>query len=152
MSTTTADFKNSPSPSPERVAPIMKLAWVGPLGGVIAAIANVLVYLIAKPLAGGELYNQMGPTAPVQALPLVAVILSSFVPSIFAALLYAGLGRFAPRPITVFTILAIVFGLLSLGAPLSLNVEVASRVALAAMHIVAGVAITGTLITLGRAK
>ena len=147
---TIANFTNAPSS--ERVAPIKQLAWVGPLGGVIAAVANLLVYFIAQPLAGGELHHQMGPGNPIEVLPLAAVIVASFVPSIFATLLYAGLGRFTRRPVTIFTIIAVAFGLLSLGSPLSLAVETASKLALSLMHIVAAAAITGTLVTLGRGK
>jgi hypothetical protein len=140
------------APSPERVAPAKKLAWVGPLGGVIAAVANLIVYFIARPLAGGELYHQMGPGNPVEALPVAAVVVSSFVPSIFATLLYAGLGRFTRRPVTIFTVIAVAFGLLSLASPLSLTIETTSKLTLSLMHLVAGAAITGALITLGREK
>jgi hypothetical protein len=79
-------------------------------------------------------------------MPFVA----SFVPAFIAAALFAVLGRFVRQPVRAFVAIAAVFLLLSLGGPLSLPVTTGVKLALAAMHLIAGVLITALLVRLGR--
>jgi hypothetical protein len=139
------------SVSTGKVAPISKLLWVGPLAGAAAAVANTVVYFIGR-AALGELYHQLGPGGPVEVLPFPAVAIASFVPALFATVLYAVLGKFTSRPTLIFVIVAVVFGLVSLGSPLTLGIDLQYRLALSLMHIVAGVTIVGVLTRLGADK
>lgn len=130
-----------------------RLLWVGPLAALAAAIGNLIVYFIAQNLLGVTLMGPAGPNSPEMApLPATAVIISSVGPAIAATILLAVLGRFLARSIRAFWIISIVFLILSLGAPLSLPVDVAAKATMEMMHIVAAVAIVGVLTTLGRKK
>jgi hypothetical protein len=80
------------------------------------------------------------------------VVIASVVPAIAATVFLAILGKFAPRPILVFRIISVVFLLVSFGGPLSLPVDISTKVALSVMHVVAGAVIVGMLTMLGREK
>lgn len=130
-----------------------RLLWVGPLAAVIAAVANLLVFVIAQNLLGIALMGPAGPGSTEMApLPAAAVVISSVVPAIGATVLLAVLGKFLVRPIPVFRIISVVLLILSFAGPLSLPVDVAAKLTLSLMHLVAAVAIVGVLTTLGREK
>ena len=122
-----------------------KLLWAGPLAGVAAAAGNLAVFGLASaalnlPLA----MPAMGPT-PAAPLNIAQVVISSFLPALVAAGLLALLARFTARPVRVFQIIAGVVLVLSLGAPLTLQADLSTRLVLLAMHVVAGLVITGVL-------
>ena len=96
----------------ERVAGFGRLLAYGVVAGVVAAVLNAVVYLVASALGAIPLDVEIGNTGGP--LPLGAVITFSFVPALLAAALLALLGRFVSRPIRVFTVVAIVVFLLSL--------------------------------------
>jgi hypothetical protein len=117
------------------------------IAGALAAVLNVIVFYIATVLGVDLTGPFMGPEAPPITLAPVQVIISSAVPALGAGLLLWLLGRFTPRPITIFAAIVVVLGLLSLGAPLTLPVSTAIQVTLGAMHVVAATAIASVLIT-----
>lgn len=137
------------SPAP-RVA-VRKLLWVAPLAGLVAALANLVVTLAGQALAG-PLVLPLQPGTEPQPLPLIMVVLASFVPALAAAGVLAALGRFTARPVFVFNIVAVVFLLVSFGGPASLPVAFSIQAVLGVMHLVAGVVIIGALNTLGRER
>ncbi len=108
----------------------------GALAGGLAAVVNAVIWFIAG-LAG------------TVTVPLVAVIMSSIIAVAAGGVVYALIGRFTKRPITIFTIVAIVFLVLSLfpvmGAmqaspmPGIEKFTVTTVIATVLMHVVAGV-------------
>jgi hypothetical protein len=136
----------------ERVS-FSRLLWVGPLAAVVAAVANLIVFVIVQSLLGITLMGPAGPGSTEMApLPATAVIISSAVPAVAATLLLAVLGKFLAHPIRVFWIVSVVVLLLSFAGPLGLPVDAATKIILSLMHGVAAVAIVGVLTTLGRQR
>lgn len=133
----------------ERVAGLGRLLAYGAVAGVAAAMLNAVVYLVASAVRaipqGVEIPNTGGP------LPLGAVVVFSFVPALLAAGLLALLGRFARRPLRVFTVVAVVVFVLSLYTPFSIpGAPVAMILTLELMHAVAALVIVGVLTRMGR--
>lgn len=145
MSTLTS----SPVSSVERVA-TRKLWWVGLVGGIIAAVANVIVLLIANGMGVPmDIPAQPGTTTLIP-LSAVQVGIASIVPALGAAGLLALLGRFTQRPITIFLAISAVFLLLSFVPLLGTPIVGSTKVVLGLMHLVAAVPIVGALVTQGR--
>ena len=134
----------------ERVA-LSRLWWAGLVAAVGAAVANILLFTIEKTLLGVPFVMPLqGPGSVPEPLPVGMVAIASAAPAIAATVLLAVLGRLVRRPVLVFQIIAVVFLLASLGGPLSLPVDGATRLALIPMHVVAAAVIVGVLTTLGR--
>ena len=124
-------------------SPLGRTLGVGLVSGLVAGIANLILFFISRALFSLPYLVPMGgPTSPAVDLPVFAVIVASTIPAIGAALLYWALGRFTSRATTIFVAVAVVFGLLSFGGPASLPIDLGTRIALALMHVVAGVIIT----------
>jgi hypothetical protein len=100
---------------------------VGLGAGLLAGVANVLVYLLGRALF---------------ALPFQVPMGGPGSPGLAAALLYWGLGRLTRRASVIFATVAGLFALLSLAGPLTLPIDLGTRLALAAMHLVAAPIIT----------
>jgi hypothetical protein len=124
---------------------------VGLLAGLVASVANLIVFFVAQALGAPFLVPMGGPGAPTLPLPFAAVVATSTIPGLGAAVLYWALGRFTGgRATTIFVAVAVAFGLLSLVGPLTLPIDLFTRLSLALMHIVAGVIITGGLVRSAR--
>jgi len=137
---------------PERIS-FSRLLWVGPVAAVVAAMANLSVFIIVKNLLGISLLVPAGPgSTELAPLPAAAVIITSVVPAIGATILLAVLGKFLARPSRTFWIISVILLLISFAAPLGLPIAVATKVILNLMHLVAAIAIVGMLTTLGRKK
>lgn len=126
-----------------------KLLWVGALVIVLSAVANVVVYFIASAL------NIITPAIIVPAVnqPIgVGAVIGSTVAQVFAGVLvFALLARFTKRPISLFRIVAIIALVLSFALPLTIaGVPTSFKLALEAMHVVAGVITIGLLTTMVR--
>lgn len=126
-----------------------------PIAAVVAAIAavigNLLVFALAKTALDMPLAIPMGGSgAPVEPLGATPVIIASALPALGAAFLLWGLDRYVARPMRIFQVIALLFLALSMLGPWTLPVEVATKVVLSVMHIVAGIAIVGTLVTMSR--
>lgn len=111
---------------------------IGLLAGLAAGLANLLVYGLGSLFGAPFLVPMGGPGSAAAPLPFFAIVLASAVPALGAALLYWGLGRFTGRATTIFVAIAGLFALLSLAGPLSLPIDLGTRVWLALMHLVAG--------------
>jgi len=82
---------------------------------------------------------------------LSAVVSISFVPALLGALLFAVMGRFTRGSIRTFRVVAAVVLVFSFAKPFTLpSAPVAMIRALLMLHVIAAVAITGVLTTLGR--
>src|SRR5207249_1258205 len=114
-------------------------------------LANLIVYAVGVALgaipADLILPQYGGPITPG------AVVASSVGGAIAAAIVFGLIGRFVPRPVRTFRIVAAVGLLLSLVVPATLaGAPVSLILALELMHIVAAVVIVGLLTTLTRAR
>lgn len=131
----------------ERVA-YRRLLWVGPVAGLVAALANVVVFLLASALGAvpGDVLPQGQPPVTVG-----AVGFSSFVPALLGAVLFGLLGRFTRRPVRNFRVVAVGVLVLSFATPFTIpGAPVAMILALLLMHAIAAVVVTGVLTALGR--
>jgi hypothetical protein len=117
------------------------------VAAVLASIGNLLVYFIAG-ASNVVLAVPLPPDNALMPIPFFMVIVASVMPTIGAGVLLWGLKRFSPRGRTIFTVIAIGFLLLSFIPLIAMPQEVATatRLALGAMHLVAGVVITGVLL------
>lgn len=126
-----------------------RLFGLGVAVAAVAGIANVIVGLIV---------DVAGATATVetfdgstQELNAVAYFVSTFGPGVLAAAVFAlAIGRI-PRTVTVMQVVGAALTVLSLVAPLGLDVSTGEKLGLAAMHLVAGaVVIAGLTWAAGR--
>ena len=93
--TSSSTTASTPSASHPSLRPFLV---AGAVGGAVAVVLNLVLYVIGAALAGGELLALLpGSTEPAP-MPLVAVILMSFVPGPLAGLAYWGLSRLTRRP------------------------------------------------------
>jgi membrane-associated PAP2 superfamily phosphatase len=101
---------------------------------VLAAVVNVVIWFVAT-LIG------------TVTVPVTAVIVSSIIGVAVGGVVYALIGRFIKRPITVFTIIAIAFLVISLLSPVSAmqspppgmeKFNVPTVIATLLMHVVTG--------------
>ena len=115
------------------------------LGGAAAAVVNLVLYFGAK-AAGVPMTGEFQPgTAGELMLPLV--VITSIVPALFAAIIALLFQKFTKAPARNFAILAIGFGLFSLGGPANVKqIAVSTIVVMELMHVVAGVGIGGMLV------
>lgn len=135
--------------SSERVA-YGKLPWAAPLAGLVAAVLNAVVYLVAAALGAMPQDLDINGQGPLTLGPVMSLL---FVPALVGGVVFALLGRFTRRPVTIFRILAAVLLVLSFVTPFSIPAApVGMIVALELMHVIAAVVIVGVLTTLGRAR
>lgn len=123
-----------------------KVGRAAVIAGVVAAVANVIVYLIAN--AAGAF-----PADYAAVINVVSVALSSFMGAIAGGVFYFVLSKFVAKPARIFRIIAVVFAVLSLGGPIGLAsgsmppmpgmpqfsaLSTLGLIALGAMHVIAG--------------
>jgi hypothetical protein len=141
-------MQNTKPDSNERIA-YGRLTWVTLLAATI--VVNVLIYFAASgmgfipqsvliPMPSGEHH-----------LTVASVVVSSVVGAIGAAIVFAIIGLFAPRPVRLFRIVAIVVLVLSFAMPLTIpGAPVPMILSLEVMHVAAWAVIVGLLTTLVR--
>lgn len=126
--------------------------WVAaPVAAAAAAVANAIVYAAAE--TAGALPDDVLVSSPGGQHPigLAAVLTSSVVAVLGAALLLAVLTRVSRRPMRLFWPIAAVVLVASLGAPLTIPGAPGSMMTtLAFMHVVAAVVGLATLVRLVR--
>lgn len=140
----------------EKIASSQGIAWRRlPLAALVAAVAavvaNALIYFAASAL-GFIPQSVLMPTAGGESpLTVGMVAITSFVGAVGAAIVFAGIGLFARRPVRLFHIVAIVVLMLSFATPLTIpGAPVAMVLSLEVMHVVAWAVIVGLLTTLAR--
>lgn len=112
------------------------------LGGAIAAVVNVVLLFGAK-AAGVTMTGEFQP-GTVGGLVLPAVVISSLVPGLFGALAALLFQKFTRAPARNFAILAVAFGVLSLGGPANVKqISTGTLVVMELMHVVASLGIGG---------
>lgn len=130
---------------------LRKIPVAALIGGIVGTVGNVLLYLIAQ--AAGVVFEiPLGSlTAPVQPLPVMAIVIFSVLPAIGAGVLFALLVRFLKQPLLVFYIISGVFLVVSFIPTFSLPVPSGIQISLALMHVVSAAAIVWALVTRTRA-
>ena len=125
--------------------------WKGAfLGAAAGAVANVLIYVVAS-AAGASMIAEFQKGSPPIAMPFPPVVIASFVPAIFAALVAMLVNRLSASAGKVYLIVGAVVTLLSMGGPANLGqAGVGLKVALALMHVASGIAITGGILRFGK--
>jgi Family of unknown function (DUF6069) len=130
---------------PTRVSARTAMAAV--LGATAAAVA---IWAVAT-AAGADLTVSFGPGQPIQKVTVVNVVVAALVGSLAGWGLLALLRRFTANARAIWTVIAIVFALFSLGGPLSATASAGTKAWLVAMHLtVASVVIVGLRRTRGR--
>jgi hypothetical protein len=122
-----------------------------PIAAVLAAVANAIVYAIAK--AADTLPSDVLVDTPggKQAIGLAAVIFATAVPIILGGAVLALLAKFTRAPRQIFLVLAVILTLLSLISPLTIpDAPADMKATLVVMHIVAAVVGVGALFRLSR--
>jgi Family of unknown function (DUF6069) len=121
------------------------------LGTVLGATAAAVAVWIVATLAGAQLTVSFGAGQPIQQITVLKVVVAALVGSLAGWGLLALLRRFTNNARAIWTVIAIVFTLFSLGGPLSTISTTGTKAALIAMHLaVATVTIVGLRRTKGR--
>jgi hypothetical protein len=122
-----------------------------PFVTVLAATAAAVAIWIVATLAGAGLTVSFGAGQPIQKVTVINVVVAALVGSLAGWGLLALLRRFTTNARAIWTVIAIIFALLSLGGPLSAIASAGTKVSLVAMHLaVATVTIVGLRRTRGR--
>jgi hypothetical protein len=122
-----------------------------PVVTVLGAVAAAVAIWIVATLVGAELTVSFGAGQPIQKITVINVVVAALIGSLAGWGLLALLRRFTTNALAIWTVIAIIFALLSLGGPLSTISSVGTKVALVAMHLaVATVTIIGLRRTRGR--
>lgn len=127
--------------------------WKGALLGAAAgAVVNSILYVVAS-AAGTSMVAEFAKGQEPIAMPFPPVVIATFIPAIFAALFAMALNQLMAKPVKAFVAVSVVFGLLSMGGPATIGAASPGlKILLAAMHVVAGVAIAGGIVRLGRSS
>ena len=133
-------------PVPPRTRPA-RLLTAAMTGGVLAALVNTTLLVAGKAFGVAFLAPIGGPGAPLETIQATNVVIMSLVPALGAGLLLALLRRVTRRPSPIFLAIAGALLLASLFPGWVLPMDsVAKRTLLSAMHLVAGIMITGALL------
>lgn len=116
---------------------------------IVAVVAALAVWIVARPLAGIDLTVRSGDTT--QHVGPAAVIIVSALAALIAWALAAGLERSISRPRLAWTVIALIALALSTAGPLTLGIGGGTRGALLTMHyLVGGAVIAGMRLTIHR--
>jgi hypothetical protein len=122
-----------------------------PITTVIVATAAAVAIWVVATLAGAELTVSFGSGQPIQKVTVINVVVAALVGSLAGWGLLALLRRFTTNARAVWTVIAIIFAVLSLAGPMSTIASAGTKVSLVAMHLaVATVTIVGLRRTKGR--
>ena len=122
-----------------------------PVTAVLGATAAAVAIWVVATAAGADLTVSFGPGQAIQKITLINVVVAALVGSLAGWGLLALLRRFTTNARAIWTIIAIIFALLSLGGPLSTISPAGTKAWLVAMHLaVATVTIVGLRRTRGR--
>jgi hypothetical protein len=124
--------------------PLGRIVRIMALAALVASAVNLVVWAIAKFALGIPLRIPLGPPgSPIVDLPPIMIIIATVVGLAGGAVLLAILSRLVAQPVRVFTIVASIVLILSFAMPFSLPVDLATRLTLDVMHVVAGLTLIG---------
>ena len=118
----------------------------GLLAALAATVVNALAWLVVQQLfdAGLQIPKTPGGTE-LTSLPLSAVVFITAFTSLVGAVALWLLSRRGPSGVRLWTVLAVVFGLLSALPAFSLDVSVGRRLGLLMFHVLATVVVVGVV-------
>ena len=123
--------------------PITRALQIGVLGGLLAALGNLVVYAVSESLFDMNLVVPTGPGGELVPLTILNVAVTSVIPGLVAGLLLYFLSRVSSEPLQIFGGIALSILLFSFTLPLGAPaIPFDVRAALAVMHVVAAGAIT----------
>jgi len=126
------------------------LAAAGAIAAIIAAVADVVVYSIAR-ASGVSMVMPYQWGQPPAVLPISIIVSTVVVAAVLATITFGLLVKFTLRGMRVFQIVSVPALLVSFASPLSLAQTAGStKAALVAMHIVAAAGMVAALSLLGR--
>jgi len=120
MSTTLSDT------TLDRARVAVSTVWsAGLMASLSVVVANVAIWIVLVPLAGLNLQvpSRFGSTE-LQDLSLATVVFVSVISALAGVVLLWLLTRAGQRGVTWWTVAAVVFGIASIGSPLSLDVSI----------------------------
>jgi len=106
-----------------------------PVAAVLVATAAAVAIWAVATAAGAELTVSFGPGQPIQKVTVVNVVVAALVGSLAGWGLLVLLRRFTANARAVWTVIAIVVALVSLGGPLSATASAGTKMSLVAMHL-----------------
>lgn len=115
---------------------IGKFVQAGLIGGVIAAIINLILYVLGNAINGGPMLVKPPGITTIQAVPWFMVIVQSILPGVIAGALYGLLARFTARPSTIFLVIAAIIFILFFLNPLMAAQNITTIIVLEIMHVV----------------
>ena len=122
-----------------------------PMAAVLGATAAAVAIWVVATLAGADLTVSFGAGQPIQKITVINVVVAALIGSLAGWGLLALLRRFTTNARAIWTVIAIIFALFSLGGPLSTISSAGTKAWLVAMHLaVATVTIVGLRRTRGR--
>ncbi|MBX7099368.1 MAG: hypothetical protein K1X89_16765 [Myxococcaceae bacterium] len=147
MATATA-AASTPSTSAVSLGASLK---AGLLGALVSAVGGFVVYGVAR-AAGVEFVGAFsGPDAPVGPLPAPMILIANLVPGLVASFVFLGFTKALKAPRLPWLVISGVLAVASCVPPLTLaGASTGTRVALAVMHVIAGVCIAGNLSRLAK--
>ena len=118
-----------------------------PVAAVLGATAAAVAIWAIATAAGAELTVSFGPPPgqPIQKVTVVNVVVAALVGSLAGWGLLALLRRFTANARAVWTVIAIVFALVSLAGPLSPTASAGTKVSLVAMHLAVATVVIAVL-------
>jgi len=126
------------------------LAAAGAIAAIIAAVADVVVYSIAR-ASGVSMVMPYQWGQPPAVLPISIIVSTVVVAAVLATITFGLLVKFTLRGMRAFQIVSVPALLVSFAGPLSLAQTAGStKAALVAMHIVAAAGMVAALSLLGR--
>lgn len=139
----------SPATIPSPARSLVRTLRAGFIGALIAAVANLALFVIAGALRVplNVTLGPPGPDTPATALSPVQVVVASVLPAFVGSLIYWGLSRAGTGARAIFLALAIGVALLSFVPILAQPLSPVGMFILGLMHVVAAVAITWALLT-----
>ncbi len=102
---------------------------------VVAAVVNSVIFLISKAADATMIVNQGGS----QEIALPMVVASTLFGLVVAAFIVSGIGKKSQGFLSKSPMIGLVFGIVTAAAPFSASDDSKTAVALASMHVVAGV-------------
>jgi hypothetical protein len=127
------------SRSASTFAPGAATTWrVGLISGAAAVALNAVVLAVAR-VAGADMLVRREVSEPAMAVGLGTVAVMTLVPMLAATLLLLALRRRGPGAWRALAIIGLVIALVTTPAPFTVLAGTSTQVALALMHVVAGV-------------
>ncbi len=132
-----------------RTRPKAALWQMGLIAFAAAAIANLALYTLANAL----LAEPLRVPPEVGAVNVLSVVISTLAGTVGALVTFTLVKHFARRPVGTFQLLALIALIVSMAGPLGVpEIELATRLVLALMHIVTAAIIVAVFIPRARQR